>query len=177
MLRPMNSLQYISHWDQEACIHFSRLGKITSIQKLFWIVSRLGDGPFWAFLALTLCLNDRDKATPFLLHMALTRSVCLLLYKWVKTKTLRPRPYQVHSYITCGDRPLDQYSFPSGHTMHAVAFSLVVSTFFPALFWAVVPFTALVAVSRVVLGLHYPSDVIAGALLGLVIPSLIFSFY
>lgn len=52
--------------------------------------------------------------------------------------------------------PLDEFSFPSGHTLHAVAFSLVAMAHYPVLAWALVPFTASVAVSRVVLGLHYP---------------------
>ncbi|HET7766673.1 MAG TPA: phosphatase PAP2 family protein, partial [Burkholderiales bacterium] len=59
--------------------------------------------------------------------------------------------------------------FPSGHTLHAVAFSMVAISFYPALAWLLVPFTLLVASSRVVLGLHYPSDVLAGAALGAII--------
>jgi len=44
--------------------------------------------------------------------------------------------------------------------------SLVVLAYYPALFWLLVPFSVLVALSRVVLGLHYPSDVLAGATVG-----------
>lgn len=62
--------------------------------------------------------------------------------------------------------PLDRFSFPSGHTLHAVVFSLVATAYYPALGWLVWPFTALVALSRLVLGLHYVSDVLVGALLG-----------
>jgi undecaprenyl-diphosphatase len=62
--------------------------------------------------------------------------------------------------------PLDEYSFPSGHTMHAVAFTLLAVVAFPGLAWVLVPFTVLVALSRLVLALHYPSDVLAGAVLG-----------
>ncbi len=77
-----------------------------------------------------------------------------------------PRPYQVRSDIRlCGD-PLDPFSFPSGHTLHALCFTSIVTAPFPALAPLLVPFTFLVALSRVVLGLHYPSDVLAGAVLG-----------
>jgi undecaprenyl-diphosphatase len=66
-------------------------------------------------------------------------------------------------------RPLDRYSFPSGHTLHAVCFTLIVVAEQPPLAWLVVPFALLVALSRVVLGLHYPTDVAAGAVLGALI--------
>ena len=59
--------------------------------------------------------------------------------------------------------PLDLFSFPSGHTLHAVAFSIIACAFYPAFSVVLVPFTVLVAGSRIILGLHYPSDVIAGA--------------
>lgn len=98
--------------------------------------------------------------------MLLVGLVCMSLYKWLKGKTLRPRPYEVHQDIWLTGRPLDRFSFPSGHTLHAVAFSLVLLSYYPQLYWLAVPFTVLVALSRVVLGLHYPSDVLAGAAIG-----------
>ncbi len=73
-----------------------------------------------------------------------------------------------------GAEPLDAFSFPSGHTLHAVAFSIVAIAYYPALAWVLVPFSLLVAMSRLVLGLHYPSDVLAGAALGALIAWLSF---
>jgi undecaprenyl-diphosphatase len=62
--------------------------------------------------------------------------------------------------------PLDEFSFPSGHTLHAVAFTLVALAHYPALAWLLIPFSASVSASRVVLGLHYPSDVLAATAIG-----------
>jgi len=106
--------------------------------------------------------------------MLLAGLVGTFLYKWLKGKTLRPRPYEVHQDVWLTGKPLDKFSFPSGHTLHAVVFSLVALSYYPELTIVVVPFTIMVGLSRVVLGLHYPSDVLAGALIGYIIMGLSF---
>jgi undecaprenyl-diphosphatase len=87
----------------------------------------------------------------------------------VKRTTVRVRPYEVNPLVSAGAAVLDRFSFPSGHTLHAVAFSLIACAYYPGLWVILVPFTAVTAVSRVALGLHYPSDVLAGAALGALI--------
>ncbi len=64
---------------------------------------------------------------------------------------------------------MDEYCFPSGHTLHAVNFSLVALAWYPQLLLLLLPLTALIAASRVVLGLHYPSDVVVASLLGFIL--------
>ena len=92
--------------------------------------------------------------------------VNLLIYKLIKRATERERPCSVNSQITLGTAPLDHYSFPSGHTLHAVAFTIIVVFYYPQLAAVLIPFACLVAASRVILGLHYPTDVVAGATVG-----------
>ena len=133
---------------------------------LLRLASRLGDGVFWYALMLALIAWYRWDALHVVLHMIVSGLLGTLTYKWLKGATERPRPYQVCPTICCLTAPLDRFSFPSGHTLHAVVFSLVVTAYYPALGWLVWPFTALVALSRLVLGLHYVSDVLVGALLG-----------
>ena len=106
------------------------------------------------------------------LHMGLTALITLLVYKSVKGVTQRPRPGAVYEAIMQGTVALDEYSFPSGHTMHAVAFSVIAVSWFPALLPLLPGFTVLIAISRVVLGLHYPTDVVLGALFGMLISQL-----
>ena len=68
--------------------------------------------------------------------------------------------------IRLGERPLDHFSFPSGHTLHAVMATTVLGYVAPLLLLLMLPFTLLVALSRMILGLHYPSDVAVGAMIG-----------
>jgi undecaprenyl-diphosphatase len=139
---------------------------------LFSIASRLGDGVVWYVLILTLPLLFGVSALRPAIIMAVTGIVGLALYKVLKRVFVRERPFITHSCIDLAVPPLDRYSFPSGHTLHAVSFAWQLTAHFPDLGWFVVPLAALIAASRVVLGLHYPTDVIAGAVLGALLAEL-----
>jgi len=128
-------------------------------------VSRLGDGGIWYVLMLAFAASGERGGT-IAAQMALTGLVALGLYKALKQRFVRVRPYLRHPHIELGAAPLDVYSFPSGHTLHAVCFTVIAVAHVPELVVLLGPFSALVASSRVVLGLHYPTDVLVGALLG-----------
>jgi undecaprenyl-diphosphatase len=84
----------------------------------------------------------------------------------LKRYTRRPRPFRTCPGVIAHLPPLDEFSFPSGHTLQAVGFTIVALAWYPALAPLLLPFTALVAASRVILGLHYPSDVLAALVIG-----------
>jgi undecaprenyl-diphosphatase len=153
-------------WDEAWCVRLNRASGVGWVRALFRAASRLGDGVFWYVLMGGTLLIEGPAATGPVLRMAAVGALGVTLYKWLKKRTSRPRPYQVRAAIRLGADPLDQFSFPSGHTLHAVAFSTLMTAHLPALAWLVWPFTLLVAASRVVLGLHYPTDVLAGAAIG-----------
>lgn len=148
------------------CLRLSRAAHIQWLRMLLRAVSRLGDGVFWYALMLLLLAADGTAAIAPVLHMVAPGLAGTILYRWLKAKTLRPRPYQVNQAINCNARPLDQFSFPSGHTLHAFAFTAIAIAYYPQLAFLLIPFACMVALSRVVLGLHYPSDVLAGAAIG-----------
>jgi undecaprenyl-diphosphatase len=138
-------------------------------RRIFQVASRLGDGIIWYVLLATLPLLYGSTALRPVLVMALTGAVGVVLYSLLKRLFVRERPFITHTAIDLAAAPLDRYSFPSGHTLHAVCFTWQVGAHFPELLWVLVPLAALIAASRVVLGLHYPSDVLAGAGLGAVL--------
>ena len=140
-----------------------------AIRLFFKGVSRLGDGVFWYTLALALPLLAGLDGLEKLGHIAVTGVVCLLIYSQLKNRLVRQRPFISFPDIHAHTAPLDKYSFPSGHTMNAVNFAILFSWAFPPLAYLVIPFAALVALSRVILGMHYPTDVMVGAALGIVL--------
>lgn len=148
------------------CLKLNRVCARSSSRAYFAAISRLGDGLFWYVLMAALLIADGAQGLAASVHLAATGVIALSLYKALKRWTRRPRPFASDARIRAWVAPLDEFSFPSGHTLHAVAFSLVAMAHYPALAWVLVPFTASVAVSRVVLGLHYPSDVLAATAIG-----------
>src|SRR5580704_17515255 len=123
---------------------------------VFRIASRLGDGIVWYLLIVLLPVLYGAAALRPAIVMALTGVLGLILYKLLKGVFVRERPFITHETIDLAMAPLDRYSFPSGHTLHAVSFAWQVTAHFPELGWVLVPLAALIAASRVVLGLHYP---------------------
>jgi undecaprenyl-diphosphatase len=167
-------LHRMSEWDSSLCIRVNRTSHYLWVRLWFRLISRLGDGMFWYAVMLGIVLTQGDAGVVPAVHMGLAGLTGTLIYKWLKGKTLRPRPYEVHQDIWLTGRPLDRFSFPSGHTLHAVALCSVGLTYYPELAWLLLPFTLMVGMSRVILGLHYPSDVIAGAAIGGAIAALTF---
>ncbi len=161
-----SSLRAVAVWDETWCLRLNRASGVRWIRALFRAVSRLGDGVFWYVLMGGILLTNGSAAAGPVLRMVAVGAVGLAVYKWLKKRTSRPRPYQVRAAIRPGADPLDQFSFPSGHTLHAMAFAVLMTAYHAPLAWLVWPFMFLVAASRVVLGLHYPTDVLAGAAIG-----------
>jgi undecaprenyl-diphosphatase len=134
----------------------------------FWMLAatRLGDGWLWYSLAFMLLLTGGPQR-----YSAVCASGCaalfgILAFKLLKNLSRRPRPFELEPHCWANILPPDQFSFPSGHTMTAFSIALVVSYFYPSIEVAMYFLAVSIAVSRVVLGMHFLSDVLAGAVLG-----------
>ena len=169
--------QRVDRAERALCLHLNRGCHRAFLRRFFVVVSRLGDGPIWYALMASLALAGGRAGVTAALQMAVAAVAGVVLYRLLKTRLVRERPFVSHAGILAGTAPLDRYSFPSGHTLHAVCFTTLASTHFPALAAVLLPFAALVAASRVLLGLHYPTDVVAGAVLGALLAAATLRFW
>ncbi len=164
----------IAQVEYQLCLRVNRLSQRTLIRHGFRFVSRLGNGLFWYALMLLLPLTHGMPGVGVSALMLITGICGLLLYRYLKSRLVRERPFIAWSAdIQCGIPPLDEFSFPSGHTLHAVAFTTILLVCVPVVGLLVLPFAVLVALSRVVLGLHYPTDVFVGAVIGMGVATLV----
>lgn len=138
-------------WDRRLALALHRGFAQPASRQVLALASRLSDAAPWGVLIALLPWLDAAN---------------LVLYGALKRGTRRPRPFERCDGIRACARVPDAFSFPSGHALHAVAFAALLSAFYPALAPWLWGFAVLVGISRVVLGLHYPSDVLAGALIG-----------
>jgi undecaprenyl-diphosphatase len=140
--------------------------------------SRLGDGWLWILTGLLLLGGGSSTSLRTLAAVALAMGVANGALVILKRKFPRRRPCDYTRHPAFDVEPLrlfaaDRFSFPSGHTLNAFAVGSVVALSFPLLAPAVVVVAVSIAASRVVLGLHYLSDVLVGAALGLAIGGLV----
>ena len=162
--------------DLDLCRRCTRLQESPAARVFFRSVSRAGDGPCWFALAAGLVVFGGTSSLPAVLRMSAVGVLAALVSRAIKSWVNRPRPYRIDPRIVAACEALDPWSFPSGHTLHAVAFNGVLAVDHPLLAAALLPWTAAIALSRLVLGLHYPSDVGAGAVIGSILAAAVVAF-
>ena len=134
----------------------------------YWMIAatRMGDGWLWYALGGMLMLYGGPQRFAAVGAAGCSAIFGVLVFKLLKQLSQRPRPCQIEPHCWSKILPPDKFSFPSGHTMTAFSIALVISYFYPSL-EAMLLFLALnIAVSRIVLGMHFLSDVLAGMVLG-----------
>ena len=133
-----------------------------------WMIcaTRGGDGWLWYALFAALVVSGAPRALLAVFASALSAGVGIVVYLYLKPLANRKRPCQVEPHCWATLLPPDQFSFPSGHTITAFAVAVTLGLFYPSLMAGVMFCAVSIAASRILLGMHFLSDVVIGAVIG-----------
>jgi undecaprenyl-diphosphatase len=133
-----------------------------------WMIlaTRAGDGWLWWSAGLMVALFGGRGRFLALGAAILAAGVGIVLFRKLKRTIGRKRPCTLEPHCWATLLPPDQFSFPSGHTITAFAVALSLGAFYPVMLPGLLFCAASVAASRILLGMHFLSDVLAGAAIG-----------
>ena len=133
-----------------------------------WMIcaTRGGDGWLWYVLGAVILAFGGEERFAAVGAASMAAAAGIAVFLMLKRKAGRRRPYLFEPHCWATLLPPDQFSFPSGHTITAFAFAVSLSHFYPELMFGLYFCALSVAASRILLGMHFLSDVIAGAAIG-----------
>ena len=152
-------------WDQKIVLDLVPQ-RSEKLNRYMTFATLLGDGWLWLGIGLFMLIVDQNAERLFF-QLTLGMGLQLFLYLSIKHACSLRRPFELLENVPCIRHPSDRYSFPSGHTAAAFVVLATVGLFYSFFFLPLLLLASLIRFSRIYLGVHYPTDVFAGALLGI----------
>lgn len=149
--------------------------RFSEITPAVTFITRLGDSGFiWIVLSVILLFPKKTRRAGILSIVALIGSLCITNF-WLKNYVARVRPYEVINGLNCLVEKASDWSFPSGHSSAAFASAVAIYKSRPKRLGVPCMILAFaIALSRLYVGIHYPTDVICGMLIGTLIGLIVF---
>lgn len=136
---------------------------------LIRLISKTGDGQVYLALGIILWAFEPAHGALFLYTGLLAYAMELPLYVLLKKLFKRERPCDLFTNFRAHVKPSDKFSLPSGHSAAAFLMATLLAHFYPAFAVVAYAWASMIALSRILLGVHYPGDILAGATLGFTI--------
>jgi undecaprenyl-diphosphatase len=157
-------------WDRHWMRRSGRIRVPLWLHRVLVAYVRSGDGWGWILVALALLLLYPLPRVLFLMSQALTALLFSLPLYWILKFTIRrARPFTLFKSVLARVPPLDTYSFPSGHTMNNMAVAACLALNLPWFWPLAVAMPLALGLLRVLYGVHFLSDIVGGAVLGLAV--------
>jgi len=161
---------WVLHWVETRDHHvMRRVNRWTPPRWMrLWMIAatRGGDGWLWYAMGIVVALAGGPERFRADLATVLAVSTGIALFITLKRACNRKRPCALEPHCWATLLPPDQFSFPSGHTITAFSVAVSLGLFYPAMLIGLLFCALSVALSRILLGMHFLSDVLAGAAIG-----------
>jgi len=154
-------------WDTRICLRVFGWNGRKLLDTLMRAASRFGDGYYYPFIGVVLFFLDRAVIKSLLPAALIGFAIELPLHKLLKHKVRRSRPCSILPEINNLVSLPDEFSFPSGHTAAAFLMATILSAFYPVMLVPGFFLAALIGISRIYNGVHFPVDVVVGSVIGI----------
>jgi undecaprenyl-diphosphatase len=136
---------------------------------LMIVATRGGDGWLWYALGMILVFFGGPHRFAAIGAGTTAAAAGIVIFRALKHASHRKRPCEIEPHCWASILPPDKYSFPSGHSITAFAVAIAIGLFYPELLGTLLTVAALIAASRIILGMHFLSDVLAGSAIGVIL--------
>ncbi len=158
----------ILHWIQDNL-------RMEILDKIMPVFSFLGNGGLvWIVLAVILLIPRRTRRTAILVLIGLA-AAGLIGTNLIKEFVARPRPCWLDDSVVMLIKVPQDYSFPSGHTVCGVVSCFLINRTNKVIGFFSVILMLLIAFSRMYLYVHFPSDILAGLVFGIIVGAIIWA--
>lgn len=140
------------------------------------LATRAGDGWLWGLIGIAVLLSPDASRFHAIEAAACAVALGIITFHKLKRKVCRIRPRDIEPHCWAQIVTRDKFSFPSGHSTTAFAVALSLGSFYPEIMPLLLLLATNVAVSRVVIGMHFLSDVLVGSGMGALLGYAAFRF-
>jgi len=158
-------IDYVKIQDQRVLYLVNRRMNCGILNVFMNTVTQIGSLPVAIAVPLLFLLSGNPKIEAAGRGIAVVLIFSQMIVQFLKWAVNRPRPFKALDDLKPGRASAPGFSFPSGHTCAAFAIAISVSYFFPVFIAPLIALAVLVGISRIYLGVHYPSDVLAGSVI------------
>lgn len=158
--------EYISHRDIHLLKFINSSWKCRFLDILMPAMTYLGSFPFVFIFCMVAFLLSTTMLHTMAIKAMISITISTGIGKVLKVTVTRLRPFIKIPNLNIKKIDIDKYSFPSGHTTAAFSLAVIIALYFPMFGFITIPLACCVGISRMYIGVHYPTDVFMGVFIG-----------